>query len=173
MIKVMGTGLTGQNYILLGKVQGFLEAFALFNSKTNHGCFFEFDVTNKLQSVEQTIHEYYGGFVGIEPNTLKLTTVADVKEELQSLLSRWLFNFLPENDLNYYLVDARQSFALSDEERRKQSVKELVELIFQVSQPLSIYKVEFNPVKWYDAYWEDFALENQDHIFILHLGLSD
>lgn len=164
---------TEQKDIALGRIRGYLEAFSLFNTKTNHSYSFEFDVLDKLESVEQSLHEHLTEVAGVHSNSLQLNPITEEKAELQAALVRWLFSFLPETDTHYYLVDARQSFTLWHEEWRQQSVVELVELILKVAQPTTAYKVDFHPVRWYEAAWEDLALVSQQQVFLLHLGVSD
>ena len=161
----------GQNAFTIGRIQGYLEAFALFNSKTNHGYSFGYDGLGKSESVEKTLYEHFVEFVGVQPDSLRLHLIVEIETELQAALAGWLFSFLPGN--NVHLIDAHRDFSLFHEAWRHGSVKDLTELILEVAQPVAAYKVDFQPVRWYEAAWHDVALEGKEQVFLLHLGVSD
>ncbi len=172
--------LKNEHSVSFGKIQGYLEAFQIVNNKCNWNFNFKFDVLDKLESVEQTLYAHLNETSrDIYPGTLKLYSLAEPKVKLQASLARWLFYFLPENETDYHvdtdwhLVDADEMFILSDERNRQEIVAKFVELILQATQPIAVHNVKFRPVNFYGLFWDDFAIEGQEQIFFLHLGVSD
>ena len=162
-----------QNAFTIGRIQGYLEAFARFNSKTNHGYSFGLEVLEKSESVEKTLYEHLDDSAGVQPDSLRLRLIVDIETELQTALAGWLFSFLSESDPHYHLTDAHQDFSLFLEPYRRKDVKAFTKLISEVARPIAAYKVDSQPVQWYEAAWEDVALEGEEQVFLLHLGVSD
>lgn len=168
-----------QRALTLEEIQDYLRLFENINHKTNYGCGFEFVRLKKLESVEATLQKYFGGSVGIAPDSLVLERVADAKSTLQTALVPWLFNFVLEGNQDALpeeyreLIDVDQDVRYWNRFMPPGTVSGLAESMLRVAQPNATYKVKFQPIKWYECDWEDFALESDAHVFLLHLGFSD
>jgi hypothetical protein len=168
-----------QHALSLEEIQNYLRLFENINHKTNYSCLFEFVGLEKPESVEATLQKYYEEMADIAPDSLALDRVADAKAALQTALVPWLFNFLIKGD-QYVLPEEYRELIDVDEDVRywnrfmpPGTVLGLVESMLRVAQPTATYKVNIQPMRLYELVWEDFALEGEDQVFLLHLGFCD
>ena len=101
-------------------LQGFLHAFAWFNSKTDHGYTLTLDVLPKPGSAREAIKGHFRG----EWDELTLTPVEDWSAFVRGLLGRWLFQF-SDRSMDH-LEDPRESFSLFHDHFRGMLLDELM-----------------------------------------------
>jgi len=157
--------MSNKSALLYGKIIGILESYANFVSETNAAHTFLFEVVAKPDSLEEALKTYYENWEQEDAPYL-LEEIANPKEALHEKLESWLFPY--PND-----PSRRRNYMFDLPEDRHSYLVEIVEFMFQVAKPARVWKVDLRPIGWYECAWDDFVLESDKLIFVLHLGVSD
>jgi hypothetical protein len=138
--------------ILYGRIQGILDtcAYALTHQDDNYT--FQFTVFCQLNSLEKSLEEFYAD----NAKSITVEVVENAQKELRSVLEQWL--------LSYRRIFPNQQYI---------DIDSLTEMLFKIAQPTSLWRVELEPISWYECTWDDFVFEGKERIFLLHLGASD
>jgi hypothetical protein len=73
-----------------GEIRGFLEAFARFNDKPDHGYTFKFELLPSTKSIRELMELYFNGAL----TSLELTLIAGWRTAIRGILSKRLFGQL-------------------------------------------------------------------------------
>lgn len=157
--------LSNSDALLYGKINGILEAFSFFVQAANAGHTFEFKSVEKPRSLEEALKKYYQDWEQ-ENAPYSLVELSNPKGDLQQLLDQWLFSYVVYHSES---CDYQQNYP----HWRDLYVAQLAELMLQVAKPSQVWKVGLEPLGFYECTWDDYVLEGPEHIFVLHLGVSD
>lgn len=140
-----------------GEIRGMLSAFAdlSFQGSPDIQFSFDFEYLQKLETAQATLEAYTHEWA----ETVNLVTLASWRETMLKTLETWLFGSLP---LPEFTKPYKHSI-----------IEQLVDKIEQLVQPTAVWRVDVKPKGFYEIEWEDFALENEQAVFLLHLGFSD
>jgi hypothetical protein len=140
-----------------GEIRGMLSAFAelLFQGTPDIHFSFDFEYLQKLETVQATLEAYTHKWA----ETVTLVPLASWKETLQKALETWLFGnlLLPEFSKPY----------------KHSVIEHIIDKIEHLVRPTAVWRVDIKPKGFYELEWEDFSLENEKAVFLLHLGFSD
>lgn len=166
----------------ISRLNGILEAFSYVNGKTNHCYSFEITILEKNNSIEATVEKY---ITKIYPDALiSFEPLDNLQSELTQVLENWLFSYQPQSDNHgnilhgcgspfAYLKDIDESFSMSDNDFRKDFIKNFIQSLNDATRINNAFKVQIDTDEWYECAWDDFALEGENAILFLHLGVSD
>jgi hypothetical protein len=159
--------------LVIARINAFLAAFGLLNDSTNHSCTYLLTLIPRSGNVEQSLLAHFQGIKGYigDGNVcaeggwrLSLEAVDDWRERLRHLLSEWTFGeHFPE------LLDGQLFVKRNTTEWL---LSEFDVLCGQSSAVGWILTVESERV-FYDLIYEDFVLESNGHLYLLHLGFTD
>jgi len=155
-------------------LQGFFCAFGWFNSKTDRGYTFTFDVIPKPSSVREAIGQHFAG----ELKQLELTLLEDWPSACRELLTEWLFEFnspaiTPTDHAYYELKDPHRSFSLSHDYFREMLLSEVQQRLAAAVKPIAVWKASVALRRWYECRYDDIVFEENDRVLYLHFGESD
>jgi hypothetical protein len=145
--------------VAYGEIRGMLSAFASLSFKNSPDIHYTFDFQwlEKQKTAQATLEAYYANFA----EKLSLSSLTAWRKTIQPTLETWLFDslILPTFSEKYWF----------------QIVQELVDKVEQLVQPTAAWQVDvqIKEKSFYELLWEDFALENEQAVFLLHLGFSD
>lgn len=165
----------------LGRLSGILDAFALINTKCNHG--YSFEITHlKTNCESQRAFQDY--FLEIYPDaqmTFEELTVTDLK--VRDALRTWLFSYQKADDVDEsligtgspdcYLEDQYQAFVLTERDAQQSFVDDFLAKLNALLVTQKVYQVHVCTHSWYECAWDDFILEGQEGSVFLHLAVSD
>jgi hypothetical protein len=135
-----------------GEIRGFLEAFARFNDKPDHGYSFTFELLPSTNSIRASMELHFNGAL----TSLELTPIADWRTAIRDILSRSLFGQL--------LTDNRDSVRVFNW---------LIDRIDSCANPSTTWKADVGVSGFYECDWDDVVFQTGDTAYLLHLGVSD
>jgi hypothetical protein len=159
---------------VLSRLEGFLKAFAWFNSKTNHGCSFDVYQIPKVADVPAALAAYFK----LPPSNFRVEPLAEFERELGEVFAHFLFLFrepVGGDPYGDYLVDPRQSFALMDEYGQQGLFDELAGVVRSLGTSAAwrlVASLECGELREW-CFQEDVVLELPDRLCLLHFGVSD
>lgn len=155
------TLLSIDDAILHGKIDGVLYACGHCNTG-DCAPEFKWDVLAKPRSLEDTLQSYYGKH---NFSATSKTELENPNDEVKKSLSEWLLNFtnLKKQMPDGVYIDGSPANLVSS----------ILHMIYDLTKPTHVWKIELQPIGWYAASWDDFAFESDNLMFILHLGCSD
>jgi hypothetical protein len=145
--------------VAYGEIRGMLYAFASLSFKDGPYIHYTFDFQclEKQGTAQATLEAYYAD----SAEMLTLSPLPKWRDTIQPTLEIWLFDnlLLPTFSKKYWFP----------------IVKDLVDKIEQLVQPTAAWQIniQIKEGSFYELLWEDFALENEQAVFLLHLGSSD
>lgn len=158
----------------LGKIDGIFKAFEWVNAKTNHQYSFEISILQGSDTLEKQaelhLKQWYENAI-VETQELE-----NWKVELTSTLKRWLFDYVPNNEEGCQfetLLDETKAFNLSRSEARQLFVENLFGELQETLDIVKVIKVNIKTDEWYEACWDDFAIQGEKASIFLHFGDSD
>ncbi len=160
--------------LILARLEGFLQAFARLNDKTNHGCTFTVYQLPKGANAQAALAAYFKA----QPSEFRVTRLTDWEREARQVFSRFLFLFrdpIAGREYGDYLVDPHSSFVLMSEPGRQSLLDDLA-AVFHSLAIAAAWRVVPSPNcqdlrEW--CFQEDLLLELPDRLCLLHLGVSD
>ena len=123
---------------------------------------FEWSVLAKKISVDDTLTTFYGTH---NISTLDKHLVDDSIADVEASLYEWLLTF---TNLKTIMPDG-----IGFDNEKINLATHLAKMMFDLAKPTQVWKVDMSPTNWYACYWHDFAFENDNLVFMLHLGWSD
>jgi hypothetical protein len=112
-------------------------------------------------------------FFAGQASSVRLSAVNDWREELRTALSGWLCAYLNDDEGIGRLTDTPRRFGLSLPDEPPRLAERVIEKIVALLRPAAVWRVEITQTGFYELFWDDFALEADDRVLLLHLGVSD
>ncbi len=151
----------------LGRLQGFLDAFARLNDKTDHSYSFEYHRLPQAATATDAVKAVFGA----DLKSLEVTPLIDWPQAARRVLRKWLFEFQCVRD--DHLVDKYEAFLLSDEVGRVELLDDVLKMLIAVGHPTAVWQLNVETKRWYEGAWDDIVFETANGTYLLHLGVSD
>lgn len=148
------------------RVNELLYEMAEANAGSDHGCGYSLDVLSKADSLRTALEKHFAQFGTYNPTVqppydwnIQYTKVTRSDAVLRDTAMHWFYE---------------QPFSPGDEIAiRNKTVAEFLDRLYAAVGQAQVFEVEVTPPMWYDCEWQDFAFENGDQRWFLHLGYSD
>ena len=162
----------------LNYIQGFLDAFAWINHKTNHGYSFQITLIEKNAPIEEVIETYITNLYTTKEEIVKynyLHVKTSWKKELEKNLIKWLFQFQSDQfGGNHFLKDQSYQFSLSKKSFVQIMLKEFIKNFESIGVDFQPYNVQIDFENGlYEVEYNDLLLLSKRKSILLHLGQSD
>lgn len=157
----------------IAEVNAFLAAFAMLNDSCNHCCSYSLDPVPRNGTVDQSLMAHFEGIKNYDADgcirseggwRLSVAEVDDWRRELRRLLSKWLFG------------EHFPQFTVGQEFAKDNGCDWLM---FKIDALLAgrltigwALEVDSDNV-FYDLVFDDFALESDGRIYLMHFGFRD
>lgn len=155
------------NKFTVARLDGFLDAFALINNKTNYSYTFTFESLKKMGDLNRTLENYFRG----QASDIQAIQIEPWEQVVQDVLKQWLFEF--QNQDEDHLEDSKLSFSLSHEAFRQTMLHTFTQQISSTFNLVAVWRVEITPIVFYECSWVDIVFEETERITLLHFGVSD
>jgi hypothetical protein len=154
--------------LTFGELRGFLNAFAMFNDKSDNGYSFSFERLPPAADACSAIERYFGEVL----ESVSATPMADWQQTIRRIVRQWLFEFQDASSTQH-LSDQRKTFALSHDWGRERAVDWIVKEMVQLMGDPTAWKVEVRTKRFYECAWDDIVFISTDSVYFLHFGVSD
>ncbi len=163
----------------IAKLDGFFEAFAWFNNKTNNQ--FQFETCDNIIfqkngnedfDIKRSINEFFSH----EASKISIERNEDWKAELLNVLNKWLFRFQSQgNDPIYgpFLRDDKNDFSLFSKLHRNHLLEQLIDDIIKISDPICAYNVTLVLKEFFANDLEILVIEGNRYNLVLRFELYD
>jgi uncharacterized protein (TIGR02996 family) len=153
----------------LSRLQGFLDACALFNNHASD-ISYEFDVAllSKISSLEEAVSAHYLSWAG----PTRCDPIENMSVTLLQILEQWLFQSYPmgahwANNVGHLRL------GVTSEDGRSGLVTHVRSLVDEVLTPIRCWRVQFLGNQRMGIDWLSVALESVDRVLILHFDFDD
>ncbi|WP_111861512.1 hypothetical protein [Acinetobacter sp. CFCC 10889] len=165
----------------LGRLSGVLAAFALINTKCNHG--YTFEIVNLHTNFESknAFQHYFLEMYSDAKITFEELSLTDLK--VRDALKTWLFSYQKADDADEslvglgssdcYLDDKYEAFVLNERDAQQSFLENFLVELKSLLVVQKVYQVFVKTNSWYECAWDDFIFEGKDGSIFLHLGVSD
>ncbi len=150
--------------VAIGELRGLLAAFAWVNGKPDHGYTFALEELPSGADVHESLARYFGEHASKVP----AVEVRGWREAIGAALHRWLFEY---GDL--VRPQSKSTCTMMDHQSQREMVDTILHKIEVGLQPFAVWRVEIQPVGFYECDWTDFAIRTVAASYLLHLGVSD
>lgn len=153
--------------ISLSELRGFLEAFAMFNTKCDHGYTFSIEQLPVAQTHSRSIQLHFRD----ETASASLEPMRDWEQQLPEILGQWLFQF--QDERMSHLVDTRRDFSLTHAFGREHAMDWIMSRLTTKIRPTKVVIADIVLSNFYECAWKDIVFEVGEVWCLMHLGVSD
>jgi hypothetical protein len=153
--------------IALSELSGFLEAFAMFNTKCDHGYTFSIEQLPIAQTFNRSIQLYFRD----ETASASLEPMSDWVQQLPDILGQWLFQF--QDERMSHLVDTRRDFSLTHAFGREHAIDWIMSRLTTKIRPTKVAIADIALSGFDECAWKDIVFEVGESWYLMHLGVSD